>query len=138
MHLIHIQYFTRPLNLRGRIPLFAFLHPIILGNMWCFFSCLSWFLFLVFLDLSSFYSTVSSKGSLSFCQVGWGCRIYRLHPCRGASPPKECPSYDTKQSDGKVPVMLEPRGMWSTPSLPSLPGQLWPGVVIPERVLSMG
>ena len=28
--------------------------------------------------------------------------------------------------------------MWSTTSLPSLPGPLWPGVVAPERVLSMG
>ena len=36
------------------------------------------------------------------------------------------------KSDGEVPVMLELWGMWSTPSLPSLPGPLWP------RVLSMG
>ena len=28
--------------------------------------------------------------------------------------------------------------MWSTPSLPSLPGQLWLGVVAPNRALSMG
>ena len=28
--------------------------------------------------------------------------------------------------------------MRSTPSLPSLPGPLWPGVVAPDRVLSMG
>ena len=26
---------------------------------------------------------------------------------------------------------------WSTPSLTSLPGSLWPGVVAPDRVLSM-
>ena len=26
----------------------------------------------------------------------------------------------------------------STPSLPSLPGPLWPGVVAPDRALSMG
>ena len=43
--------------------------------------------------------------------------------------------YDTKQSDGVAPVMLELWGMWSTPSL--LPGPLWPGVVAPERVLFM-
>ena len=48
--------------------------------------------------------------------------------------PNECPGYDTKQSDGEVPVMLE---FWSTPSLPSLPGSLWPRVVASERVLSM-
>ena len=33
---------------------------------------------------------------------------------------------DTKQSVGRVPVMLELWGMQSTLSLPSLPGQLWP------------
>ncbi len=34
--------------------------------------------------------------------------------------------------------MLELWGMWSTPSLLSLPGPLWPGVVAPDRVFSMG
>ena len=28
--------------------------------------------------------------------------------------------------------------MRSTPSLPSIPGPLWPGVVAPDRVLSRG
>ena len=46
--------------------------------------------------------------------------------------------YDTKQSDGEVPVMQELWEMQSTPSLPSIPGPLWPGVVAPDRVLSMG
>ena len=36
----------------------------------------------------------------------------------------ECPGYDTRQSDGEVPVMLELWGMRSTPLLPSLPGSL--------------
>ena len=53
-------------------------------------------------------------------------------------PPNGCPGYDTKQSDGEVPVMLELSGMRSTPSLPLLPGPLWPGMVAPDRVLSMG
>ena len=34
--------------------------------------------------------------------------------------------------------MLELWGMWSTPSLLSLPGSVWPGVVAPDRVLSVG
>ena len=34
--------------------------------------------------------------------------------------------------------MLELCGMRSTPSLPLLPGPFWPGVVAPDRVLSMG
>ena len=53
-------------------------------------------------------------------------------------PPNECPSYDTKQSDGEVPVMQGFWGMQITPSLPLLPGPLWPGVVVPDRALSMG
>ena len=53
-------------------------------------------------------------------------------------PPNECPEYDTKQSDGEVPVMLEFWGMQSIASLPLLPGPLWPGVVAPDRALSMG
>ena len=34
--------------------------------------------------------------------------------------------------------MLELWRMWSTPSLPSLPGPLWSQEVAPDRVLSMG
>ena len=57
----------------------------------------------------------------------------------GSDPtPNECPVYDTKQSDGEVPAILELWGMWNTPSLPSLPGPLWHGVVAPDRALSMG
>ena len=44
--------------------------------------------------------------------------------------------YDIKQFDGKAPVMQEHWGMRSTPLLLSLP--LMPGVVTPDRVLSMG
>ena len=48
-------------------------------------------------------------------------------------PPNECPGYDTKQSDGEVPEMLEFCGMQSTPLLPSLSVPLWPGVVAPDK-----
>ena len=41
-------------------------------------------------------------------------------------PPPPTTTTTTKQSDGEVPVM------------PSLPGPPWPGVVAPDRVLSMG
>ena len=34
--------------------------------------------------------------------------------------------------------MWELNGMQNTPSLLSLPGQLWSGVVAPDKVLSMG
>ena len=48
------------------------------------------------------------------------------------------PKNDSKQYDNDVPVMLELWGMRSTPSLPSLRGQLWLGLVAPDWVLSMG
>ena len=80
----------------------------------------------------------TSSSSTLFCPVSWGCRIHRLLLCRGVRPPNECPGYDTKQSDGEVPAMLELWGMRSTPSLPSFSGPLWPGVVAPDGALSMG
>ena len=40
--------------------------------------------------------------------------------------------YDIKQSDSEAPIRQ------STPSLPSLPNPIWPGVVAPDRVQSMG
>ena len=68
------------------------------------------------------------------CPVGWGSRKHRLHLCSQEIPPHyECPVYDTKQSDGEVPVILDLWGMRSIPSLPSLPGPLWPGVVAPDK-----
>ena len=75
---------------------------------------------------------------LKTCPVGWGCRIHRLYLCKGVRPPRnEYPGYDTKQSDGEVPAVLELWGMLSTPSLPLLPGPLLTGVVAPDRALSM-
>ena len=38
--------------------------------------------------------------------------------------PNECPGYDTKQSDGELPVMLVLWEMQSNPLLPLLPGPL--------------
>ena len=75
---------------------------------------------------------------ISFCPVGWGCRIHRLLLCRVVRPSNEGPGYDTKQSDGEIPEMLELKGMRSTHLLSSLPGPLWPGMVAADRALSMG
>ena len=75
---------------------------------------------------------------MCFGPVSWGCRIHQLHLCREKNSFNECPAYDTKQSDGEAPVILELWRMWSTPLLPLLPGALWSGVVAPERVLSVG
>ena len=52
----------------------------------------------------------------------------KIHPTSG---------YVTKLSDGEVPAMLELCRMRSTPSLPSLPGPPLPGVVAPDKVLSL-
>ena len=73
------------------------------------------------------------------CPVSWGCRIHRLLLGRGVRHPhNKYPGYDTKQSDGEVPVMVELWGMWSTPSLPLLPGSLKSGMGALNRALSMG
>ena len=58
---------------------------------------------------------------------------------RGKTPVcQRLPGYDIEQSDSEALVMFELSGMWSTLSLPLLPGPLWPGVVAPDRVLAMG
>ena len=89
---------------------------------------LSFFLYILFLSFSM----------LNYCPVGWSCRIHWLHLCREVRPHQRVSWIDSKQSDGEVPVMLKLWGMQSTPSLPSLQGPLLPGVVAPNRVLSMG
>ena len=65
-------------------------------------------------------------------------RIHKLFLYRGLRHTYECPGYDTKESDGEASGLLELWGMWSTLLLPLLPVPLWPGVVAPNRVLSMG
>ena len=65
------------------------------------------------------------------CPVGWGCRIYLLHLCRGVR--LSVLDMTLNNSDGDVPVMLQIWGMLNTPLLPSLPGPLWPGVVAPDK-----
>ena len=74
-----------------------------------------------------------------YCPVGWGCRIHLLHLCtRARLPTNWCLGYDSKQSGVEVLVMLGPWGIWSTSSLPLLPGPLWPSAVAPDKALSMG
>ena len=77
-----------------------------------------------------------SDTNQNFSPVGWGCRIHRLHPCRGIRTPHpdECPGYDTKQSDSEAAVMLELWRIRSTPSLPLLPYPIWPEVAEPDRM----
>ena len=76
--------------------------------------------------------------SIYFCPVSESFRIHQLHLGRGVWFPQRMSWHDTKQSDGEVPVILKLWRMQNTPSLQSLPGPLWPGVIAPDRVLSMG
>ena len=83
---------------------------------------------------------VLDVGLKQLCTDTVGSRIHQMHLRRRVRHPtttNECPGYNTKQSNGEVPVILELWGMRSTPSLPSLPDPLWPGVVVPFRALSM-
>ena len=77
---------------------------------------------------------------VSCSPVGRGSRIHQLYFCRRIRPPSECPvaqsagsaeykycislnechGYDTKQSDGKFPLMIELYRVQSTLSLPLL------------------
>ena len=66
------------------------------------------------------------------------CGKDKFFSAEGYDSPNDCPGYNTKQSHCEAPVMLELWGMRSTSSLPSLSGPLWPRVVAPDRVLSMG
>ena len=74
--------------------------------------------------------------TLTLC-IGQSAGVVEYTDCTSAEgpdpPPNECPGYDTKQSNGEVPVMLGFGGIWGNPSLP-----LFPGVVALDRALSMG
>ena len=96
----------------------------LLDMVWFHFITQEW---IKIVPLLKHYITLKIK-------IKWGSRIHRLPLCWGVRPPpNECPGYDTKQSDGEVPAMLEVWGMRSTPLSPSFPGPLWPGVVTRDK-----
>ena len=74
----------------------------------------------------------------TYCPVCCGCKIYRLHLCRGVRLTQKCPRYDTKQSEGEASIILEILGMRSMPSLPLLPGSLRLAIVAHDRVIFIG
>ena len=80
---------------------------------------------------------------LTSCYIAQSAWTVKYTDCISAEELKkkqknECPGYDTKQSDGEAPVMLELWEMQSTSSLPLLPGSLWPRVVVPDKALIYG
>ena len=98
------------------------------GQGSCFPFIVAFFSLLFFLNLTSLEER-------HFSLWNWCCRIHPLHLCKDVGALHQ---YDSKQFDGKVPVRQELWRMRSTPLLPSLPGLLWPGVVAPDGVLSIG
>ena len=90
--------------------------------------CLTTLLFFSFFNCY-FYSIAINNYQLNFINndkmIYQFCILPSLLLCRGVRPSSnKCPGYDTKQSDGEVPAVLELWGMWSTPLLASLPGPL--------------
>ena len=67
--------------------------------------------------------------------VDWGVAVEYTDcfSAEGVRPPQWVSWHDSKQSDGEVPMMLKLWGLRSTPSLSSLPGPLWPGMVAPDK-----
>ena len=70
---------------------------------------------------------------LTLAQLAGAVEYTDCFSAEGSDPlSDECPRYTTKQSDGEIPVVL------GLPSLPMRPGPLWPGIVVPDRALSIG
>ena len=107
-----------------------------------FFFCVSGFLCYIYMCVMDIMNVLRTGMNMSISRihiwlcntwshlshpVSWGNRIHRLHHPQW---------YDTKQSHGEARV-LELWGMWSTTSLPLLLGPPWPGVVAPNRVLTL-
>ena len=62
----------------------------------------------LFLSLSLSHLSLFSPLSLSLAQSTGAAEYTDCTSAAGVSPPPNvCPKYDTKQSDGEVPVMLE-------------------------------
>ena len=101
---------------------------------WYLFTLFSYSFFHLFIFFVSF--TVLRL----FSPVRLGCRIVWLHLCtrgRTSLPTNKYPGYDTKPSDDE-PSVLEFWEMWNISSLTLLLGPLWPRVVAPVRVPSLG
>ena len=82
------------------------------------------------LALNKVQGFISHKTKPNHCQVGWGCRIHRLLLCRRVRPHSKSVQDMTLNN---LMVRFQQWGMQSTPSLPSLPRPLWPGVVAPDK-----
>ena len=85
------------------------------------------------------YDFISEKSDFRITQSAGAVEYVDCNPpAHTHTHPNECSGYDTKQSDGEVPVMLDLWRMQSTPLLLFLPGPFWLRVVALDMVLSMG
>ena len=131
LHLMQELYFQSPIRLFLNGTLLFVCNHLINGFKYFYPTLIIICLYTV-IWIQIFLSNTDNLNADVCCPVDWGCRIHRLHICRGVRPPpNEWPGYDTKQSDDEVSVMQELWGMRSTPSLPSLTGPVWPGMVAP-------
>ena len=97
-------------------------------------------LFLLCIDIAAIMLLIFFRFFLYFVgPVGWGFRNHRVHLSKEVKLPYQRVSqYDIKLSDDEASVLLVLWWMQSVSSLLLLPGQLWPGVVALDRVLSKG
>ena len=86
----------------------------------------------MYLALNNIQVLISHKTQPDHCPVTGAVE------CRGIRLSQWVSWYDTKQSDGKVPVMLELWRKWINPSYLLLPDQLWSRVKASDRVLPVG
>ena len=74
----------------------------------------------------------------SFAQSAMVVEYTDCTTAEGLDPMNKFPWYNSKQSDGEARVMLEHWGIRRTHLLPSLLGLLMPGVVVTDRVQTIG
>ena len=137
---IHMFFQWHGLSLILRLYIYIYIYIYFaistsLSHFLSIYNCYSKFLLIFRAHSISICSENDWAKTGDYFEKNWDCR---LHFCRGVRPPTLCPRYDTKQSDGEVPVLLKLWRMWNTSLLPSLLGPLWPGVVAPHRPLSLG
>ena len=105
----HMQTF-RTLAIKWEVNMLLKKSSCVLSSCVCRLSCVCY-------HCVGMYPVYICMQQKDLCPIIWGCRIHQLLLCRGVRPPpNECPGYDTKQSDGEVPTVLELWGMRSTPS----------------------
>ena len=84
--------------------------------------------------------SLASLGPCIFVRLAQSAQGVEYTNCifaEGYNSRNKCPDYDIKPSHGET-LALKIWRMLNTPSMPLLQGPLWPGVVAPDRVLSMG